>query len=82
MKKTLFSFILLILAFQVNAQKFEEDKLDPADFEKLKVNVGADFTLQFQGLSHTADSALIPLGKNINLPTANLVIADALGHHE
>lgn len=72
------AFILMILssvAFLVNAQGFEEAKLDPERFEKLKVRVGADFALQFQGLEHRADSALIPLGKNVNLPTANFNIS-------
>jgi hypothetical protein len=44
--------------------------------------VGGDFALQFQFLSHHADSTLIPLGTGINLPTANFtinaVIADGI----
>jgi len=57
------------------SQNFEEAKLDGSSFEKLKVRTGADFAMQFQGLNHHADSVtLIPLGTNVNLPTANLVI--------
>jgi hypothetical protein len=37
-----------------------------------KVWVGGDFAMQFQALKHHADTArLIPLGNNLNLPTAN-----------
>ncbi len=73
MKQIIFSLIALIISIvQLNAQKFEEEKLNPAGFKKLHVQIGADFAIQYQGLNHTADSSLVPLGKNINLPTANL----------
>lgn len=69
--------ILLILSgfiFSLAIQaQFEEPKPDPADFEKIKVRVGADFAMQYQLLNHYADSSLIPLGKGFNLPTANLI---------
>jgi hypothetical protein len=57
--------------------QFEEPQLSRDDFEKLKIHVGADFAMQYQVLSHHADSALIPLGTGFNLPTANLNV-DAL----
>ncbi|MDA8594949.1 hypothetical protein N9L20_00560 [Flavobacteriaceae bacterium] len=49
---------------------FETSKDDNTEFDGLKVKVGADFALQFQGLR--ADNA--NLGNNFNLPTANLNI--------
>lgn len=54
---------------------FETDKEAGGQFDGLEIRVGGDFALQFQGLDHSnASSApeLIPLGKNVNLPTANL----------
>lgn len=60
-------------------QQFEAEKIDPEQFEELKVKVGGDFALQYQGLSHEADVDLIDLKKNINLPTANLEIVSDLG---
>jgi hypothetical protein len=53
---------------------FEEEKSDGSTFKKIKVRVGADFALQFQSLKHHADSTLIPLGGNLNLPGANLTV--------
>jgi hypothetical protein len=54
---------------------FETSKDNDTEFDGLKVRVGGDFALQFQGLSHSnAEGApqLIEVGNNINLPTANL----------
>ncbi|WP_417599928.1 hypothetical protein [Owenweeksia hongkongensis] len=51
---------------------FEEPKNDTVPFDGLKVRVGGDFALQLQGINHTSDSALVNLGTNFNLPTANL----------
>jgi hypothetical protein len=54
---------------------FETSKADDVEYDGFHVRVGGDFALQFQGLDHSnADGApeLITLGKNINLPTANL----------
>ncbi|NTW32795.1 MAG: hypothetical protein HGB12_09245, partial [Bacteroidetes bacterium] len=45
---------------------------DGSTFQKVKVDLGADFAMQFQSLKHHADSTLIPLGSNFNLPAANL----------
>jgi len=75
--------ITLLLAFisfllTINAQVFEAPKLND-EFEKVKVSVGGDFTLQFQALSHEADAVtLIPLGNNFNLPTANFTLSAML----
>src|SRR5512133_329910 len=76
-KKFLFSIAAVIISLSVSAQ-FEEPQLKGKDFEKVKVRVGADFAMQYQSLTHYADSALIPLGKGFNLPTANLVIESLL----
>lgn len=52
---------------------FETTKSDTVPFDGLKVRVGGDFALQFQGLNQTnALDSLIELGSNMNLPTANL----------
>jgi hypothetical protein len=53
---------------------FEPAQIDGNKFEKVKVTVGGDFALQFQSLKHHADSLLIPIGGNINLPSANMNI--------
>ncbi len=50
-------------------------------FDGVKVRVGGAFALQFQGLEHTTgmpDTALTEIGKNFNLPTANLDLDVAL----
>ncbi|MCF8334983.1 MAG: hypothetical protein K9H65_00145 [Bacteroidales bacterium] len=78
MKKTGILIGLLILSSAIFGQKFEQN-LSDTTVNKVKGNVGADFALQFQGLSHSADSALIPLGSNFNLPTANLNVSAMLG---
>jgi hypothetical protein len=86
---------------------FEDPKTD-VEFEGVRVRVGGDFALQFQGISHTnlatrdsaaavyfaptdkttglpVDYALVDLGNDFNLPTANLNIdvqfADGLRMH-
>lgn len=71
---SLFGTLLSVAAFA----QFEESKLDGKDFEKLKVRLGADFSMQYQMISHQADSALIPLGTGFNLPTANMIIESLL----
>jgi hypothetical protein len=75
--KNLFA-IIFALALTTGAfgqQKFEEslknDTVRTSGYPK--VWVGGDFAMQFQALKHHADTAhLIPLGSNLNLPTANL----------
>jgi hypothetical protein len=54
---------------------FETQKDPSAVFDGVKVRIGGDFALQFQGLnqSNSLDS-LVDLGSNLNLPTANLNI--------
>ncbi|MCA1764227.1 MAG: hypothetical protein LC664_14725 [Flavobacteriales bacterium] len=53
---------------------FEAPKADTVNFDGLKVRLGGDFAMQFQGLSHSnsGTDTLINLGSNFNLPTANL----------
>lgn len=65
---------------------FETPKSNDVSFDGLKVRVGGDFALQFQGLSHSnAGDTLLDLGNNFNLPTANLnldvQLADGLRMH-
>jgi len=71
---SLFTALLSVAAFA----QFEESKLDGKDFEKLRVRLGADFAMQYQMISHHADSSLIPLGTGFNLPTANMIIESDL----
>jgi len=70
MKKGLFTVLLVALATSLYAQ-FEPPQIDGDEFTEVKVKVGGDFALQYQGIDHHADSALIPLGTGFNLPTAN-----------
>lgn len=52
---------------------FETKKDNDVEFEKLKVKVGGDFAIQFQGLYHSNDAnSLTAIGSNVNLPNANL----------
>jgi hypothetical protein len=75
-------YSLLISSISIFGQQFEESVIDAAKKEKPEVAVGGDFALQLQFLKHNADSLLIPLGKGINLPTANFsidaVLADGI----
>lgn len=53
--------------------QFESPKTNTQDFQGLKIYVGGDFALQFQGISQTnSGDSLAELGNNFNLPTANL----------
>lgn len=72
--------IILSLALfsGVYAQQFEESVTGGGNLEKPEVRVGADFAMQFQALKHHSDSLLIPLGKGVNLPTANFNISALL----
>ena len=65
---------------------FETSKQSDAVFDGLKVRVGGDFALQFQGISQTnSGDSLTTLGNNFNLPTANLnldvQLADGMRMH-
>lgn len=73
MKQFIVMAAAIIMAIAANAQGFESSKVE-TPFEGVKVKVGGDFALQYQSITHEADSALIELGTGINLPTANLVI--------
>ena len=54
---------------------FETPKSNDVEFDGLKVRLGGDFALQFQGLSQTnSGDSLTELASNFNLPTANLNI--------
>lgn len=58
---------------QDGVNMFETPKTTDADFEGVKVRVGGDFAIQFQGIEHSNDSMnLRTLRKDFNLPTANL----------
>ena len=56
---------------------FETSKSGENAYDGMKVRLGGDFALQFQGLSHSNAAGapeLIAVGNNVNLPTANLNI--------
>ncbi|MEX1192801.1 MAG: hypothetical protein WEA99_12575 [Brumimicrobium sp.] len=54
---------------------FESTKKDTVDYDGVKVRVGGDFAMQFQGLSQSNEAGnLVELGNNFNLPTANFNI--------
>ncbi|MEQ9167177.1 MAG: hypothetical protein RLO12_13045 [Fulvivirga sp.] len=54
---------------------FETSKEDTVGYDGLKVRVGGDFAMQFQGITQGNDlGSLAKLGKNLNLPTANFNI--------
>jgi hypothetical protein len=72
-KRILLAAMMMTMTMAAFGQ-FEPDQLTKEEFEKLNVRVGADFAMQYQLLEHQADSALIPLGKGFNLPTANFII--------
>lgn len=78
MKKNLSLWLSAILLSVAASAQFEESKLNGKDFEKLSARLGADFAMQYQMISHHADSALIPLGTGFNLPTANMIIESVL----
>ena len=65
---------------------FESPKDTNTTFDGLKIRVGGDFAMQFQGISQTnSGDSLTNLNSNFNLPTANLNIdaqlADGLRMH-
>lgn len=55
---------------------FETSKKNLVPYHGVKVRLGGDFALQFQGINHssTGPDTLATLGNNFNLPTANLNI--------
>lgn len=81
MKKIIvFLFVVCVIGLSSYAQElyqFEQEKPTTA-FDGVKVKVGGDFALQFQGLSHKASDTLIALGSGFVLPTANLSLTGYL----
>src|SRR5690625_585892 len=59
---------------------FEDPKDTVSTFDGLDVRLGGAFAIQFQGLDHSnnGNSELLEIGKNFNLPTANLDLDVAL----
>lgn len=86
MKKIVVFLCSILITSSAFAQQFEAPK-NSFTFERLKVNVGGDFALQFQALDHSTVSVdpLVDLGKNFNLPSANLnldvFLADGIKLH-
>ncbi len=74
MKKIFMIVMSGIFFISASGQQFEESVTTVENLTKPEVSVGADFAMQFQALRHHADVDLVPLGSNINLPTANLVV--------
>lgn len=75
MKRYLLTLIILLVSISIYSQDFEESVPSFEYDGKPVVSVGADFALQIQALEHHADTArLIPLGKGINLPSANFIL--------
>jgi hypothetical protein len=63
--------------FRPNDQRglntFETSKMDSVIFDGVKVRVGGDFAMQFQGLNQNNNAnSLVELGTDFNLPSANL----------
>lgn len=63
--------------FRANDQNglnvFETSKEDTVPYDGVKVRVGGDFAIQFQGIHQSNNlNNLVELGSNFNLPTANL----------
>lgn len=63
--------------FRPNDQRglntFETPKIDSVIFDGVKVRVGGDFAMQFQGLNQSNEANnLVELGTDFNLPSANL----------
>ena len=63
--------------FRTNDQNglniFETPKIDTIAFSGVKVRVGGDFAMQFQGINQSNDAnTLVELGSDFNLPSANL----------
>lgn len=85
MKKVFLPLLGMLLISNVFAQTFEEAKLDGDSFVEKKVDIGADFALQYQALdmqgmaiSSGSNVDFVPLGSGFNLPTANFSISALL----
>ena len=63
-----------------NRNVFEDPKIEAPEFDGVKISIGGDFALQFQALDHSTlgtlptGTTLNPMGKDFNLPNANLDI--------
>lgn len=80
MKRTIAILNIFLMAAALSGQQFERPVTDTAVFSGVKVRVGGDFALQFQGLEHSnATDNLYGLVPDFNLPTANLNIDALLG---
>lgn len=61
-----------------NRNIFEDPKVQAPEYTGVKVSVGGDFAVQYQALKHETEGklpngvTLMNLGKNVNLPVANL----------
>ena len=75
MRKLNFLAVGLIISLSAFGQTFETPQIDDNGFDHVQAKVGADFAMQYQMLEDHADSALVPLGKGLNLPTANFTIS-------
>ena len=78
---TMYAQLPSIQYFRYNDKRglnvFETGKEDTVKYEGLRVRVGGDFAVQFQGLSQSNDlvgDTLVDLTSNFALPTANLNI--------
>jgi len=74
MKKSILILVSVFISMGLFAQQFEQEKINPEDFTKVKAGVYADFAIQLQYLNHEASIELLDLKNNFNLPTANLGI--------
>ncbi len=89
MKKLFFLNLLAITMavsgqqYELPGQQFEQSKLNSDNFTKLKVNIGADFALQYQSLENVGShivslngvptqTGFMPIGSGVNLPAANM----------
>ncbi len=73
--KTIKLSILTLLFSSLAFAQFETPKSELKEFDGVNVEVGGGFALQFQGLKHeNVSGSLQMIGKDINLPTANLDI--------
>lgn len=57
---------------------FEDPKIEAPEYDGVKVSIGGDFAIQYQALKHETEAnlpanvTLMNIGKNVNLPVANL----------
>jgi hypothetical protein len=74
MKKIFNMLAFMLVTLTITAQGFEAVKDTGTEYEKIKVKLGADFAMQYQMLDQHAEVDIVPLGKGLNLPTANMNI--------